>query len=145
MSVLISAEKFRVHDMKSPPINLTISSFGSVECHVYAVLCISGWKTWKNGTKSWIIQAFEIWRKNWLFLIVHEIQKKSGLYVEKKTPHFSIFSFLAYDESLKINDKRCLPVRKLVIAHGVVHITSCSACAIASETEKFFFYVDIIT
>ena len=36
MLVLISAENFDVRDMKSPPINATMSSFGSVECYVHA-------------------------------------------------------------------------------------------------------------
>ena len=66
-------------------------------------------------------------------------RKKSGLYVEKKTDHFSIFSFLAYDLSSKIDRKCRLPVRKLVIAHGVVQVAPFRTCAIAAETEKFFF------
>ena len=36
MLVLISAENFDMRDMKSPPINATMSSFGSVECYVHA-------------------------------------------------------------------------------------------------------------
>ena len=66
-------------------------------------------------------------------------QKKSGLYVEKKTDHFSIVSFLAYDLTLKINRKCRLPVRKQVIAHSVVQVAPIRTCAIAAETEKFFF------
>ena len=77
--------------------------------------------------------------------MIWSIHKKSGLYVEKKTAHFSIFSKGSCIRSYEI-DEKCLPaVRKLIAAHYVLLVRRYVDYSMVTETQKFFLELPNIT